>query len=433
MSGDGEVSAGQAGGGRFDAVSRRAMPDGAGVLRLHLLRHGQVAGFARREVRGHRDVPLSSEGARQHAALAAWLASHEPAPDRVLSSDLSRCADLADRVAAATGTPVDTDPRLREQHMGSWEGRTWADLSAEQGPLVNAWWDDYARVRPPGGETLEEAGRRVDGLLDELLADPVVAAGGERRVVLATHSGVVRLILCRALGLPADQALRFAPAAASHTSLLWAPAGAVVQSLGERPWLEPAGSASGRLAGDRPRLALSGSAGTGKTTLGRRLAESLGVPFLEEGMRRRLESGLVLSALDHGQLRALILELWEEQRVAEAACSDGFVADRSAADFAAFWIHYGFHHDGPETERRLAGWFAHLERYDRIVLLPWGALPLHDDGVRSPNRWLQYLVQALIERLLRDHGRPGQVQALPADLADLEQRLRAVLQPLGRG
>ena len=60
-------------------------------------------------------------------------------------------------------------------------------------------------------------------------------------------------------------------------------------------------------------------------------------------------------------------------------------------------------------------------------------LPLQDDGVRSPNRWLQYLVQAVIERLLRDHARPGQVQALPIDLADLEQRVQAVLEPLGRG
>ena len=40
------------------------------------------------------------------------------------------------------------------------------------------------------------------------------------------------------------------------------------------------------------RIAISGSAGTGKTTLAKALAVRLQGPYLEDGFRKRLETGL---------------------------------------------------------------------------------------------------------------------------------------------
>ena len=54
-------------------------------------------------------------------------------------------------------------------------------------------------------------------------------------------------------------------------------------------------------------IGISGSAGTGKSTLGTRLASRLEVPYLPEGMRERLEGGLDLHRLAHLELRALLL------------------------------------------------------------------------------------------------------------------------------
>lgn len=83
-------------------------------------------------------------------------------------------------------------------------------------------------------------------------------------------------------------------------------------------------------------IALSGSAGTGKSTLGRALAERLELPYIEEGMRKRVNAGLKLYKLDDRARRALMHEMWEEQRERELAAPEGFVADRSSIDFAAF-------------------------------------------------------------------------------------------------
>ena len=165
-----------------------------------------------------------------------------------------------------------------------------------------------------------------------------------------------------------------------------------------------------------PRLGLSGSAGTGKSTLGRALAAALDVPYLPEGMRSRLEAGLDLHSLTHAALQALVEELWEEHCAAEDEASrvaGGFVADRSAVDFAAFWLHYRFTEDAPATARFFSSTFGRLSVYDHIVLLPWGVLPLVADGVRTSNPWIQRHFQATVEGLLFREVAAPQLLVLP--------------------
>jgi broad specificity phosphatase PhoE len=221
---------GQAAGRPFDPTTTAMMPSEV-VTRLVLLRHGEVESFGERVVRGQLDAALSEEGERQHAALAAWLLGREDPPHRLLSSDLVRCADLARRLGAGWSIEVEHDARLREQSMGTWQGRTWRDISAEDAALVSAYWDDYANTAPPGGESLIDLAARIGGWLDATLA----AHPGETLVV-STHVGVIRALLCRLLGVPPTEALRFAPAVASSTELLLSEAGAVLTRMGERPW-----------------------------------------------------------------------------------------------------------------------------------------------------------------------------------------------------
>jgi len=178
-----------------------------------------------------------------------------------------------------------------------------------------------------------------------------------------------------------------------------------------------------------PRIAFSGSAGTGKTTLARAVAERLGVPYIEEGFRRRVDEGLLLYKLDDAQRRDLMRDMWVEQRALERAASDGFVSDRSSVDFAAFWLHYGLVDAESETERFLAEMQRDAAEVDRVVLCPWGILPLESDGVRSTNRWLQLRYQALLEGMHERMTESSKLVRVP-DTDDLSARLAFVLERL---
>ena len=66
----------------------------------------------------------------------------ELAPTAIYSSDLSRARQTAAPLAARCGLPVHTDERLREIHVGSWEGLTIDELLGQL--------DDDLQARLPG-------------------------------------------------------------------------------------------------------------------------------------------------------------------------------------------------------------------------------------------------------------------------------------------
>ncbi|MHC4377948.1 MAG: histidine phosphatase family protein, partial [Planctomycetota bacterium] len=404
----------------FDASTLGVMPD-RWFTRVVLVRHGAVAELTERVVRGQLDTGLSALGRAQSRAAVDALAARHPDLRAIFASDLPRCAVLAEALAERTGAPLAFESALREQHMGRWQGRTWSQITAEDPERVSAYWDDYANTAPPEGESLAAVQQRVRGWWS---AESELRRGGT--IAIVGHVGTFRCLLAELFGTPLDQALRWAPGTGSLTELLWSEAGAVLEVFGERPAAESGGAP---IEG-RARLALSGSAGTGKTSLGQRVAESLGVPFIEEGMRRRLEAGLNPFELGPGGYERLMEELWREQAAAEDAATSGFVADRSAFDFAAVWLHYAHLDDPAQTEAWMRARLKDgRERYDRVLLLPWGAIPLEHDGVRSTDRWVQFRFQSIVEDLLRREARPGQVVRVPGEF-DLEARRAFALESL---
>jgi broad specificity phosphatase PhoE len=210
----------------WDRQTLAIMPD-AGVGHVHLLRHGEVETGAERVCRGHADVPLSALGLEQTDRAARALLSRW-SPDRVVSSDLGRCRALAE----ALSPHAELTPRLREQHMGAWEGRTWRALTAEDPAGVTAYWDDYVNARPTGGEAWRETFQRVVRWWEE---QDVIG----RRVVVVTHVGVIRALLCHWLGLGPEQGLRWAPAYATETRVIVGQAGVVVEAVGDASALTP--------------------------------------------------------------------------------------------------------------------------------------------------------------------------------------------------
>jgi alpha-ribazole phosphatase/probable phosphoglycerate mutase len=166
--------------------------------RLHLMRHGQVVGFENRRYNGQADVPLTDFGVTQSRTNAIRLKEIPLAA--VCSSDLERCAFGARLIAADHQLALFEDRRLRELHIGAWEGLTWDVIQQRWPQEWQARLDDLVHVAPPAGESLLQLAARVRPALAELLAR---YRGQE--FALVAHGGVNRVILLDALGAPLSQ------------------------------------------------------------------------------------------------------------------------------------------------------------------------------------------------------------------------------------
>ena len=163
-------------------------------LRLLAIRHGATAYAQERRYAGSTDIPLSPEGRRQCAALAAALGALHVAA--IYASPLIRARESAAPIAVAQGIEVTLESDFREMCFGDWEGLTRDEVERRFPEGYKVWRTEPERFARPGGETLSAVAARVMRGLGELRATHL----GET-VILVSHAIVIRLIVLQALGL----------------------------------------------------------------------------------------------------------------------------------------------------------------------------------------------------------------------------------------
>ncbi|WP_163800354.1 glucosyl-3-phosphoglycerate phosphatase [Mycolicibacterium sediminis] len=173
------------------------------VRRLVLLRHGQTEYNAGSRMQGQLDTDLSDLGREQASAAAEVLAKRHPL--LIVSSDLRRALDTATALGDRAGVPVLTDTRLRETHLGDWQGLTHHDVDAIAPGARLAWRDD-ARWAPHGGESRVDVAERSLPLVAELVEQQQDwgVDDADRPVVLVAHGGLIAALTGAILGLPVD-------------------------------------------------------------------------------------------------------------------------------------------------------------------------------------------------------------------------------------
>lgn len=156
------------------------------MTRLAMLRHGPTDWSAARRFQGRRDLSLSAEG---RARVADWRLPPDASGWRWLVSPLARARETA----ALLGLDATVEPLLVEQDFGAYEGRTAAEIAAEEGAAFAANEARGLDFTPPGGESPRRVQDRLMPLLRRL-------AVGEAAVGAVCHRGVLRAVYALATG-----------------------------------------------------------------------------------------------------------------------------------------------------------------------------------------------------------------------------------------
>lgn len=191
---------------------------------FHLVRHGEHDRVDRTLCGRMSGVRLNAAGEEQARAAGRRLAPVQPV--RILTSPLERARQTAEIIAEESRCPVEEAKALQEIDCGEWTGKSFSNLHRD--PRWKEWNEARSVTRPPGGEMMIEVQARVVSYLESMRRLYESA-----RLVLVSHSDVIKTAILFHIGVPLDLFSRIEVAPGSISTLIVGSWGAKLVSLNE--------------------------------------------------------------------------------------------------------------------------------------------------------------------------------------------------------
>ncbi len=169
-----------------------------------LVRHGESVWHAENRYAGRSDVALTPRGREQAELLARWAARADL--EAIWCSSLTRARETAAAAARASGLEPRVDARLVELDFGRGEGLTTAEMREEFPDALRRFHQDPVAHHLPEGEDPRRAVARAVACLEA-----VARAHPYGRVLVVAHTTLIRLTLCRLIGVPLGSYRRLFP------------------------------------------------------------------------------------------------------------------------------------------------------------------------------------------------------------------------------
>ncbi len=159
------------------------------MVKLLLLRHGQIDANRKGLWHGSTDSSLTWRGRRQVKRTAQHLARNKQPIDAIYTSPLERCAHTADQIASNTPLQPVVVEALREYDIGDWEGMPFRDLLEIHDFIDRATRD--LSFAPPGGESLTAVAERIVPALEKIHSEH----NGDERILVVGHGAALAVAL----------------------------------------------------------------------------------------------------------------------------------------------------------------------------------------------------------------------------------------------
>jgi len=164
------------------------------MLKLIFIRHPTTIWNKQQRYLGRTDIALSQKGQKQAELISNYLRNKNISA--IYSSGLIRAEQTASTIANDHSLKVKKDEELNEIGFGSWEGMTFKQIRKKYPKLAQEYLSAPLNTKIPGGESLLNFKNRVNKSLKKILTQE------KGTVVIISHAGVNRIIICNLLKLP---------------------------------------------------------------------------------------------------------------------------------------------------------------------------------------------------------------------------------------
>lgn len=163
---------------------------------IFFLRHGEIRSEGGKRYIGWQDHVLSDVGLAQARRWAGCFSG--AALKDIYCSDLARCLETARIIGVRCSLEPKVLPELREIKLGAWDGQRFDTVQRLYPRAFQERGDCIADHRPPGGESFRDLQARVWPVF-EAIARRICGPA-----LIVTHAGVIRVLLCRLMGIPLE-------------------------------------------------------------------------------------------------------------------------------------------------------------------------------------------------------------------------------------
>jgi len=170
-----------------------------------IIRHGETKWNLEGRWQGHLDSSLTMNGHNQAKAIAKNLLDQNIST--LYSSDLGRALQTAEQISKSTGIKITNDCRLRERHLGIFQGLTVSEMMEKFPDEYNRFRDQGPEYIVPDGESKKQCYERNILCINEI----VQKHPGETLVIVA-HGGVLDSVFRYVIGIPLE---------APRTFIIW--------------------------------------------------------------------------------------------------------------------------------------------------------------------------------------------------------------------
>lgn len=160
------------------------------IKRVIFVRPGETDWNFGERWQGWLDVPLNDHGRHQVERLATLM--RNIGIGALYTSDLRRAKQTAEVICRHAGIEPRVDDRLRERHIGSWQGLRLAEMKAWFPEEFEQYVADRMDFRFPGGESLADVQARM---LPAFLS--IVADDAAETVAVVSHTVSIRVLLAK--------------------------------------------------------------------------------------------------------------------------------------------------------------------------------------------------------------------------------------------
>jgi len=168
------------------------------MKKIIIVRHGQTNSNAKGLTQGQIDTDLNTIGIEQAKKAGMFIRNNYNIFEAWVS-DLKRTQQTAKEIIKE----FKTSKLLREMSFGKWENHLFKNIISEYPKLVKEYAEASDSFRAPEGESFGDMHVRSVNFIEK------INMNDQKEILIVSHGGFMRVLLCSILGLPKKNLLNF--------------------------------------------------------------------------------------------------------------------------------------------------------------------------------------------------------------------------------